>query len=70
MRTCASFWKIAATVRKGRDSRKKLKLSSALPMDMSTRPAMRSCAGFTCGPPVRSSTSSPAARYSPAACAW
>ena len=55
-------WKIAATVRKGSPSRTKLKLSSALPMDMSTRPATSSCAGFTCGPPVRSSTSSPAAR--------
>ncbi len=68
--TDMSFWKTAAMQRKGMFSRTKFRATRPLPMDMSTRPPSRSCAGLTCGPPGRSSTSSRASRYRPAAWAW
>ena len=60
--TCMSFWKMAPMQRKGMLSRTKFSAARPLPMAMSTRPPSSSCAGLICGPPVRSSTSSPAAR--------
>ena len=70
MITVGFFWNVAAIAASGTSCSMAESTCRPSAIATSSAPAARSCSPFTCGPPIRMTTSRPCFRYVPSASAW